>query len=506
MSEPSTPVPARPTGSPDPSNDLEAALKALAPALGPVLRGELPGPHPDAGEGRVADFAWRAQLDRPLPEQGAGAAETLRQLAGPVTRYGAPFLAPGFSGWIIGAPTAVPVAAGLVTSVAGQQRYLGFSGNLLEAVALRWIAELCGLPAEMEGVFSSGGSVANLLGLGAARQRAYERIGADPAKDGMAGMPPGRVYASSEVHHALLRAAGVLGLGRSGLRLVPTDRAQRIDVQALHRAVQEDVAAGLVPVAVVGVAGTTSTGALDPLAEVADVAAEHDAWFHVDGAYGLFGILDETRADAFADLGRADSVAVDMHKWLALPTGTGATYVRDSAVLARTFTQEPSDPVEGAFAAPAAAVDSPWDVLGTPYQEWSLELSAAARGIAVWATLHEIGRDGVRQRVVAHNRLARLLADRVRAEPRLELLHEPELSICCFRVRGTAGDGDGAVDAHNQRVLRSLHAEGLHVPSGTVVDGHFALRACFVNPRQTERDVHALVDAVLAHDRRTAAA
>lgn len=506
MSEPSTTAPVHSTGSPHPSNDLESALDALAPALAALVRGELPDPSPDGRRGLGADTAWQAELDRPLPGQGAGAAETLRQLAGPVTRYGAPFLAPGFSGWIIGAPTAVPVAAGLVTSVAGQQRYLGFSGNLLEAVALRWVAELCGLPADLQGVFSSGGSVANLLGLGAARQRAYERIGADPAKDGMAGLPPGRIYASQEVHHALLRAAGVLGLGRTGLRLVPADDAQRLDVPDLRRAVEADLSAGLVPVAVVGIAGTTSTGAVDPLAEIAEVAAEHETWFHVDGAYGLFGVLDETRADVFSGVKRADSVAVDMHKWLALPTGTGATYVRDTTVLGRTFTQEPSAPVEGAFTNLAGALDSPWDVLGTPYQEWSLELSAAARGIAVWATLHEIGREGMRARVVAHNRLARLLADRVRAEPRLELLHEPELSICCFRVRGAPGDGDDAVDARNQRLLRSLHAEGLHVPSGTVVDGHFAIRACFVNPRQAEGDVHGLVDAVLEHDRRTTAA
>ncbi|HSK53857.1 MAG TPA: pyridoxal-dependent decarboxylase [Jiangellales bacterium] len=494
---------------PDPSTDLESALTALAPALSPLVRGELPDTSASGGPGTGSPGtgdSWRAQLDRPLPEHGAGAAETLRLLAGPVTRHGAPFLAPGFSGWIIGAPTAVPVAAGLVTSVAGQQRYLGFSGNVVEAVALRWIAELCGVSADLQGVFSSGGSVANLLGLGAARQRAYERIGADPARDGMAGLPPGRIYASREVHHSLLRAAGVLGLGRSGLRLVPTDGAQRIDVRALRRAVEQDAAAGVVPVAVVGIPGTTNTGALDPLTAVAEVAVEHGTWFHVDGAYGLFGVLDEAVAEAYEGLELADSVAVDMHKWLAVPTGTGATYVRDSAVLGRTFTQEPSDYIEGAFVDPAAAVGSPWDTMGTPYQEWSLELSAAARGIGVWAALHEIGREGMRARVVRHHGLARLMADRVRAEPRLELLHEPALSICCFRVGGAAGDPDDAVDARNQRVLRSLHAEGLHVPSGTVVDGHFALRACFINPRQTEADVHALVDAVLAHDGRTAAA
>ena len=318
-----------------PSNDLPAALAALGPALDELVRGRWPV----AGD----DSDWRQRLDRPLPDAPEGAAETLRLLAQTVAPHGAPFLAPGFSGWIIGAPTAVPIAAGLVTAVSGQQRYLGFSGNLLEEVSLRWVAELCGLPAGTPGVLSSGGSVANLVGLAAARQRAYERLGGDPSRDGLQILPPGRIYASEEVHHCFLKAAGVLGLGRSAVRLLPTDGRQRLSVDALRHALVEDAAHGIVPIAVVGIAGTTNTGAIDQLDEIADAAAEHEVWFHVDGAYGLFGVLDPTVAGRFAGMQRADSWAVDMHKWLAIPTGTGATYVRDSAYLGRAFTQEPSD-------------------------------------------------------------------------------------------------------------------------------------------------------------------
>ena len=477
------------TTPPDvPSTDLPAALAALGPALDELVRGRWPV----AGD----DTDWRQRLDRPLPDAPEGAAETLRLLAQTVAPHGAPFLAPGFSGWIIGAPTAVPIAAGLVTAVSGQQRYLGFSGNLLEEVSLRWVAELCGLPAGTPGVLSSGGSVANLVGLAAARQRAYERLGGDPSRDGLQSLPPGRIYASEEVHHCFLKAAGVLGLGRSAVRLLPTDGRQRLSVDALRHALVEDVAHGIVPIAVVGIAGTTNTGAIDQLDEIADAAAEHEVWFHVDGAYGLFGVLDPTVAGRFAGMQRADSWAVDMHKWLAIPTGTGATYVRDSAYLGRAFTQEPSDVIEGAFFEDATSDSSPWDQIGTPYQEWSLELSAAARGITTWAGLHEIGRDGVRQRVVRHNAQARHLAERIRSEPALELLHEPELSVCCFRVRG---DDEQDADTRTQLALRALHASGVHVPSGTRVGGRFALRACFVNPRQTEADADALVDAVLAH-------
>jgi aromatic-L-amino-acid decarboxylase len=468
---------------------LEAALRRVVPALEHHLQA------PPSDPGFQPDAPWRAVLDTPMPAHGAGADATLRCLADTVIPNAMRMTAPGFLGWITTGSTVLPAVTRLVTSLAGTQRYLGHSGNLLEAVGLRWLAEVCQLPAGMQGVFSSSGSVANLLAVGAARQHAYERIGHDASRDGVSALPKGRIYGSAEMHHAMLKSAGVLGLGRQAVELVPADREQRVEVTALHEAIQRDIRSGVVPVAVIGVAGTTNTGAIDDLSALADVAQEHGIWFHVDGAYGLFGRLDARVAARYDGVERADSVVVDAHKWLCVPTGIGATYVRDTAVLGRAFTGEPSDYVEGAFQ--SAAQTSPWDAMGAPYHDWSLDLSAPARGMVVWAALHELGVDGLRERIVRDNTYARTLADLVRVHPALELLVEPELSICCFRYVGD-GDDETSLDDLNHRLVRRLHAETPYVPSATRVNGHFAIRPCFINPRTTEADVAGLVEAVCA--------
>ncbi|MGH8867946.1 MAG: pyridoxal phosphate-dependent decarboxylase family protein [Actinomycetes bacterium] len=470
------------------SVDLRSALERVLPALEQHLAADTSDP------GAAPDAAWRALLDEPVPQKGRGAETTLERLADPVVRHGQRMTSPGFLGWITVGPPVVPAVARLATTLMGTQRYLGHSGNLLEEVGLRWLAEVCGLDEGVRGVFSSGGSVASLLALGAARQAAYERLGHDPARDGMAGLPRGRVYGSSELHHCLLKSAGVLGLGRDGVVLVDTDARHRVDVAALRRHLAEDVAAGIVPVAVVAIAGTTNTGAVDPVAEVADVAEEFGAWLHVDGAYGLFGRLDPEVADQFAGVERADSVVVDPHKWLAVPTSCGATFVRDGELLGRAFTGEPSDYIEGAFSA-AETASSPWASMGAPYHEWSLELTAPARGVVVWAALHEIGVDGLRDRVVRHNAYARRVAELAEADERLEVRSAPELSICCFRYRRDGLD-DLALDRLNGELLRRMHAESPYVPSGTWVDGRFAIRPCFINPRTTQADVDGMVACV----------
>lgn len=476
--------PARTTG-------LGDALALVVPALEEHLKA------PATGTSAGAGAPWRERLDRPLPQHGAGAEATLTTLADTVIPDAMRMTSPGFLGWITTGSTVVPAIARLAATFAGTQRYLGHTGNLLEAVALRWLAEVCDLPAGVQGVFSSSGSVANLLALGAARQRAYERLGHDPARDGLQGLPQGRIYGSVEMHHCMLKAAGVLGLGRSGVTLVPVDDRQRVDVAALRRAVEADRAAGVVPVAVVAVAGTTNTGAIDDISALADVAAEASTWLHVDGAYGLFGRLDERIADCYTGVERGDSFVVDAHKWLCVPTGVGATFVRDSALLGRTFTGEPSDYVEGAFAVgDSLQVTSPWEAMGTPYHDWSLDLSAPTRGMVVWAALHEIGREGLQARVVHHNDMARRVADLVRAEPALELLSEAQLSICSFRyVR--PGLDDAALDALNRALVRRLHTETPFVPSPTLVGGRTAIRPCFINPRTADEDVDGLVAAVL---------
>ena len=336
------------------------------------------------------------------------------------------------------------------------------------------------------------------MALGAARQAAYERVGIDPARDGLSAGPVGRVYGSIETHHCMLKAAGVLGLGRTNVALLPVDGDDRVDVGALAAALDADAAAGMLPVAIVANAGTTNTGAVDPIAELAELAAERGVWLHVDGAYGLFGVLDPTTSALFDGVQRADSAVVDPHKWLAAPVGSGAAFVRDTGLLGRAFTQEPSDYLQGSLfdTAEDEAVGSPFDAHFEFLPDLTMELSAPSRGIMTWAVLHEIGAEGVRERVVRHNGFARLLADLVRSEPKLELLAEPQLSICCFRYTRPGLDAS-QLDRLNTDLARRLHAETPWYPSTTRVRGRYALRACFINPRTRADDIEAMVEAAV---------
>ncbi|MDQ1629083.1 MAG: aromatic-L-amino-acid/L-tryptophan decarboxylase [Actinomycetota bacterium] len=473
------------------TGDLEAALRAVVPALDAHLAA------PATGTASGADASWRPLLDTPVPQLGAGDVETLRVLAETVVPDAMRMTAPGFLGWITTGSTVVPAVARLVATLAGTQRYLGHTTGLLESVALRWLAETCQLPPEMEGVFSSSGSVANLLAIGAARQRAYTRLGHDVARDGVRDVPPGRIYASVEVHHCVLKAAAVLGLGRDAVALLPVDGSQRVDLSAVRAALSADARTGVVPVAVLGIAGTTNTGAIDDLDGLADLAQEFGTWLHVDGAYGLFGRLDPRLEARYTGVDRADSVVVDAHKWLCVPTGIGATFLRDRAALGQTFTSDPSDYLEGAFeeAGDTSWATSPWEAMGPPFHDWTLDLSAPARGLVVWSALHEIGVEGLRARIVRDNDYARSLAELVRADPCLELLAEPELSICCFRYRAHGLD-EATLDALNRDIVRRLHGSTPYVPSPTLVDGHYAIRPCFINPRTEQRDVSALAATV----------
>jgi aromatic-L-amino-acid/L-tryptophan decarboxylase len=435
---------------------------------------------------------WSRALDGPLPAEGIGGEAVIEELEQSVIPNGTRLCEPGFWGWITAGPSTIPVVASLAATVASPQRYTITAFNRLEELSLDWLAELCGLPAQMKGVYSSGGSVANLLALGAARQWALEQAGVDPAADGLSSTPVA-LYASAEAHHTVQRAAGVLGLGRRSVRRIATDDRQRLDLARLAQALVDDVAAGILPVAVIATAGTTNTGAIDPLRAVGELAQKHGAWFHVDGAYGLPGILDQRLEQLYDGVELADSAIVDPHKWLGAPVGIAATFVRDRSILHRAFTQETSAYLEGAFADPDDVRVS-LDAMGVPYADFGVELSAPARGVVVWSILRELGRDGVRERVRRDNDLARRVASRVRASDRLELLAEPVLSICCLRYR--ADDIDD-LDALNAALLRRLLAETPYLPSSTVVNDSFAIRPCFINSRTELEHVDGFCDAMV---------
>jgi aromatic-L-amino-acid decarboxylase len=475
------------------TSGLTEAVQRILPALEQFLQFE------DHDLAACDYLLWRDTLDEPLPQHGAGAEATLQLLRDEVIPHGSRIGAPGFAGWVTTAPTVVPAAAALSASLAAPQSCFIQSFSFLEHLALQWLKQLLGLPLAVEGVFSSGGSVANLIGLGAARQWACEQRGIDASLEGLEGVRKPRLYASKEIHHVILRAAGVLGLGRRALVTLPTDDGFRMDVDALRAQLRRDKAEGCTPISVVASAGTVNTGAVDPLSEILEVCREEAVWLHVDGAYGGFGLLDPAITHLYEGLAAADSIAVDPHKWLAVPLGCGATFVRDRGLSARAFALEPAEYLEGSLR-DAETIRSQFDDLGYPFYEITIEHSRRPRGVTVWAALKEMGAEGFRARVVRHNAFARQLAERVQASPDLELLAPVTLSICCFHyvpaeLRGQPGSRSRINDLNHEIVAR-LHAEHHHVPSSTEIRGVFAIRPCYINPRTGREEIDDLVQAV----------
>lgn len=431
---------------------------------------------------------WLEKLDHSLPENGEGMGALVDEIQHTLLPNASVVPNPGFSSFITTGAANAALLASLSASVASPQRYGLTAYNFLEERSLEWLVELFGLPHSFKGVYSSGGSVANIVALGAARQQAFEARGIDPARDGI--LFPCRIFASDACHHTIQRAAAVLGMGRNAVQLIPTDTQGKMCVAALKTALEAPFDG--IQVAIIANAGTTDTGAIDPFQEIATIASAHKVWLHIDGAYGLPGVLDKRIQHKYLGVAEADSISVDPHKWLGAPVGIGATFVKDRSLLYRAFTQEPADYLEGACY--EDKVQHSMDSLGIPYAEFGVELSAPCRGVVVWALLKEVGRLGITARIVRHNDMANCIAERVRKHPNLELALEPELSICCFRyISANIAD----LNQLNRQIHRQLLKNGNNMPSTTLINGHVVIRPCFIGARADSSLADALVNEVL---------
>jgi aromatic-L-amino-acid decarboxylase len=476
---------------------LESLLRRVGESLDQFVKFD----HPDAFRNKEQ---WLAELNTALPQKGIGIDEVTKLLANSVIPNGSPVGNPGFSSFITTGATTASTLATAAASIASPQRYLGTAFNFIEELSLNWLAEMFNV-SHMKGVYSSGGSVANLIALGGARQYAFEKVGCDPAANGVDRAA--RIYASEECHHTIQRSGGVLGVGRRAVKPIRCDKQGRMIVDDLLTAIEHDLQAGVLPLAIVANAGTTNTGAIDPLSEVGQIAKEKGIWFHVDGAYGLPGILDERIKHLYEGLQYADSIIVDPHKWLGASVGVAATFVRDRNYLLRAFTQEPADYLEGSSnqteidqtgiesnESHSAKIEHSLDDFGIPYFDFGVELSAPCRGIVVWAMLKEVGVEGMRERVIRHNDMATYLSRFAHEHPNLEVLSKSNLSICCFRfVDKTIND----LDKFNQRLHRRLVRANNYMPSTTRVDGKLAIRPCYVGARHEHSQVAGLIEAVL---------
>jgi aromatic-L-amino-acid decarboxylase len=305
---------------------------------------------------------------------------------------------------------------------------------------------------------------------------------------------PLAVYASTEAHSCIRKAVELLGLGTDSLRSVPTDGRLRMDVAALRAAVRADRRKGVLPLCVVGTAGTVNTGAVDPLGAIAELCADEQLWFHVDGAYGGFAALDPRQRDRFRGMTMADSVAVDPHKWLNVPIECGATLVRDSSALEAAFS-----------VAPAYLHGDRERGFGGDYRpsDHGFQLTRGFRALKLWAVLAGVGVRHLADQVARHIDLAAQLARDVEQSPDLELLAPPELSIVCFRYRPLlAGLGPDELNDVNRGIVHAVQEEGDVFVAGTEIGGRYAVRACIVHRDTTVDDVAALVAAVRRHGTR----
>ena len=404
-----------------------------------------------------------ATLDLPLPEDGIDvvaaldeAAEALDQsLAQARPRYLAYI---GSSGLEIGA-----LADLLAHSHDPNLAIHAGAATLIEAQALRWVAEFVGFPAT-GGSFTSGGTVSNVTALAAARERAV------PGSR-RSGTPSGAVaYCSADAHYSIVRAVELLGIGSDNLRAVPMDARRRMDPASLDQMVQADLAAGLSPIAVIATGGTTLTGAVDPLDAIADVCAEHGIWMHVDGAYGLpaAAVLPEK----FRGLDRADSVSVDAHKWMFVPKACGIVMVRDESALTAAFGHE-------TFYIPEAD-----DEAGTRNAvDVTLEYSRPLRALKLWLAFRTYGAQWFRDAIIRTINHAQAL-HAMAADRGWEVGPDPDLSIVLMRKQG--------ID--NAELVKRLQDDGRVYISHAEVDGETWLRPCFTNVRTTADDVRVLMD------------
>jgi glutamate/tyrosine decarboxylase-like PLP-dependent enzyme len=358
----------------------------------------------------------------------------------------------------------------------------GPAASELEQVVLGWLTDLLDLPRG-GGVFTSGAAGANLVSLAVARHHVGRETGVDVAREGVRALPPIAVYGSSELHFTNIKALRALGLGSDCLRRVPVDGAFRLDCSALERAIEADRQDGRRPAIVIAHAGSVTTGASDPLRDLAALCRRHGLWLHVDAAFGAFFRLCPRTEPLVDGLELADSVTADGHKWLNLPNGIGFAFLADAELHREAF-------------AGSAVYLTPALGAGQDLHELGFEASRPWRGAATWAALKHLGREGVAELVTRCCELARELGELVEAAPRLELTAPVATCVVCFRYRPPGLPDGEHLDSLNRRLQQRLAREGAVLATGGMLPGGFSLRPAIVSWRTTRADVTLLVREV----------
>ena len=419
----------------------------------------------------------RDRLDATLPTEGTDFDGLLRVFREDIIPFSRQNAHPRMFGYVQSPGTPIAAFADLLASTLNANLTVWRSAPApveVERLTIDWIRQILGFNAEAGGLFVSGGSMANLAALAAARQ----------TKDCSSGRL--RIYASSETHFSIVKAAALLGIGRENVCHIAVDERFRIRMDDLVVKITADLEAGCVPLCVVANAGTVNTGAVDPLAEIREIANRFQLWMHVDGSYGALAILAKSARELFAGIERADSVALDPHKWLYLPVDVGCVIYRDPEIVHAAFAHEAEyTRIIGQEADEAFAF---WD--------YGPELSRRFRALKVWMLLKGVGVDALSEAIENNLACARHLESMVRASDDFEMAAPVELSIFCFRHMPAQlrNESPKTIDAFNERLLVALQRDGSSYLSNATLGGRFALRGCVLNYRTTLHDIEILLD------------